>query len=98
MQVSSDVQRSGLPYHLSEYWRDLCGESFVGLGSKCEFATLLSLQAVGNGELKPTSITLSLAYRSMKIPSEMIEYVLVQVDKFYYPVDFFDLDTDLVVK
>ena len=34
----------------------------------------------------------------MKIPRGMIKDVLVQVDKFYYPVDFFILDTDLVVK
>ena len=50
------------------------------------------------GELKPTSITLSLADRSMKIPRGMIENVLVQVDKFYYPVDFVVLDTDPVAK
>ena len=34
----------------------------------------------------------------MKIPRGMIKDVLVQVDKFYYPVDFFVLDTDPVVK
>ena len=49
-------------------------------------------------ELKPTSITLSLADRSMKIPRWMIEDVLVQVDKLYYLVDFVVLATDSVVK
>ncbi|RVW63908.1 Retrovirus-related Pol polyprotein from transposon 297 [Vitis vinifera] len=53
-------------------------------------------QQLGLGELKPTSITLSLADRSVKIPRGMVEDVLVQVDKFYYPVDFVVLDTDLV--
>ena len=48
--------------------------------------------------MKPTSITLSLADRSVKIPRGMIEDVLVQVDKFYYPVDFVVLDTDPVAK
>ena len=48
--------------------------------------------------MKPTSITLSLADRSMKIPRGMIEDVLVQVDKLYYSVDFIVLDTDPVVK
>ncbi|RVW76509.1 hypothetical protein CK203_053327 [Vitis vinifera] len=33
-------------------------------------------------------MTLSLADRSVKIPRGVIEDVLVQVDKFYYPVDF----------
>ena len=50
------------------------------------------------GELKPTSITLSLADRSVKIPRGMIEDVLIQVDKFYYPMDFLVLDTDPVAK
>ncbi|RVW71442.1 hypothetical protein CK203_057563 [Vitis vinifera] len=46
---------------------------------------------------QPTSITLSLADRSVKIPRGIIEDVLVQIDKFYYPVDFVVLDTDPVV-
>ncbi|RVX17146.1 hypothetical protein CK203_003276 [Vitis vinifera] len=82
----------------SEYLRDCGGESFVGLGSKCEFTTLLCLQAVGTWKVKPTSITLSLADRSVKIPRGMIEDLLVQVDKLYYPVDFVILDTDPIVK
>ncbi|RVW62994.1 hypothetical protein CK203_059277 [Vitis vinifera] len=55
-------------------------------------------EQLGLGELKPTSITLSLADRSVKIPRGMIEHVLVQVDKFYYLVDFVVLDTDPVFK
>ncbi|RVW71479.1 Retrovirus-related Pol polyprotein from transposon 17.6 [Vitis vinifera] len=49
-------------------WRKGSGESFVRLGSKCEFASILCLQAMGLGELKPTTITLSLADKSVKIP------------------------------
>ena len=48
--------------------------------------------------MKPTSITLSLADRSVKLPRGMIEDVLVQVEYFYYPVDFVVLDTDPIVK
>ena len=48
---------------------------------------------LGLGELKPTSITLSLADRSIKIPKGTIEDVLIQVDRFYYLVDFLVLDT-----
>ena len=51
---------------------------------------------LGLGELKPTSITLSLADRSIKIPKGTIEDVLIQVNKFYYPVDFVILDTEPV--
>ena len=52
---------------------------------------------LGLGELKPTTITLSLVDRSVKIPRGIIEDVLVQVDSFYYPVDFVVLDTGPIV-
>ena len=51
---------------------------------------------LGLGELKPTSITLSLANRYIKIPKGTIEDVLIQVDKFYYPMDLVILDTEPV--
>jgi hypothetical protein len=52
---------------------------------------------LGLGELKSTSITLQLADRSVKKPRGIIEDVLIKVDKFYYPVDFIVLDTELAV-
>ena len=52
---------------------------------------------IGLGELKPTTITLSLADRSIKIPKGTVQDVLIQVDKFYSPVDFVVLDTKPVV-
>ena len=36
-----------LPYHLSDDWREFSGENFIGLGGKCEFATILCLQEIG---------------------------------------------------
>ena len=75
----------------------MCGESSSKLGSKCESATLFDLQAVGTwGVEAHIHYSLSLADRSVKIPKGIIE-VLVQVDKFYYPVDFVVLDTDPIV-
>ncbi|RVW18558.1 hypothetical protein CK203_101329 [Vitis vinifera] len=94
MQVSSEIQRSGLSYHLSDDWRDVCGESFVGLGASVNLLPYSIYKQLGLGELKLTSITLSLADRSVKIPRGMIEDVLVQVDKFYYSMDFVVLDMD----
>jgi len=44
-------------------------------------------------ELKPTSVTLLLADRSVKVPRGILEDVLVQVDKFIYPMDFIVLNT-----
>ena len=53
---------------------------------------------MGLGEMKPATINLSLVDRSVNIPKGTIEDVLVQVDKFYYPVDFVDLDTEPVAE
>ena len=46
--------------------------------------------------MKPTTITLSLADRSIKILKGTVEDVLIQVDKLYYSVDFVFLDTEPV--
>ena len=48
--------------------------------------------------MKPTSITPSLADRSVKISRGIIEDVFVQVDNFYHPIDFVVLDTNPIVK
>ena len=83
-----------------------CPTISVNIGGTCVEKALLDLGAsvnllpysmykqLGLGELKPTSITLSLADRSIKIPKGTVEDVLIQVDKFYYPVDFVVLDTE----
>ena len=87
-------------------YKDLgCPTISVNIGGTCVETTLLDLGAsvnllpfsvykqLGLVELKPTTITVSLADRSMKIPKGIVEDVLVKVDKFYYPVDFVILDT-----
>ncbi|RVX02471.1 Uncharacterized protein K02A2.6 [Vitis vinifera] len=79
-------------------WRKGSGESLVDLGASVNLLPYSVYKQLGLGELKPTAITLSLADRSVKIPRGVIEDVLVQVDNFYYPVDFIVLDTDPTVK
>ena len=73
-------------------------KALLDLGASVNLLPYSVYKQLGLGELKPTSITLSLADRSVKIPRGMIKDVLVQVDKFYYLVDFVVLDTNLVVK
>ena len=46
------------------------------------------------GELKPTSVILQLADRSVKTPRGLIEDVLVRVNQCYFPVDFLILDME----
>uniref|UniRef100_A0A2N9HV16 Reverse transcriptase/retrotransposon-derived protein RNase H-like domain-containing protein n=1 Tax=Fagus sylvatica TaxID=28930 RepID=A0A2N9HV16_FAGSY len=52
---------------------------------------------LGLGELKPTMVVLQLADWSVKTPKGVVEDVLVQIDKFYYPIDFLILETESVV-
>ena len=52
---------------------------------------------LGLGELEPTNITFQLPDRSVKILRGIVKDVLVQVDKFYFPMDFVVLDTQHVV-
>ena len=83
-----------------------CPTISFNIGGTCVEKALLDLDAsvnllpysmykqLGLGKLNPTSITISLADRSIKIPKGTVEDVLIQVDKFYYPVDFVVLDTE----
>ena len=70
----------------------------LDLGASVNLLPYSVFKKLGLGELKPTTITLSLADRSVKIPKGIVEDVLVKVDKFYYLVDFIVLDTELVAE
>ena len=100
-QVSAIIQcktpvkykNSGCPT-ISINIRGTCVEkALLDLGASLYLLPYSMEKQLGLGELKPTSITLSLADRSIKIPKGIVEDVLIQVDKFYYLVDFVVLDT-----
>ncbi|XP_058217477.1 uncharacterized protein LOC131328561 [Rhododendron vialii] len=59
---------------------------------RAEFSA--DFHGLGLGEMKPTRVTLQLADRSVRVPREVVEDVLVQVDQFVYLVDFVILDTN----
>ena len=73
------------------------GHALVDLGANVNLFPYSVYVELGLGELEPTNITLQLAYRSVNIPRGIVKDVLVQVDKFYFPVDFVVLDTQSVV-
>ena len=91
-----------------KYKDSSCPTILVNIGGTCVEMALLDLGAsvnllpysmykqLGLGELKPTSITLSLADRSIKTPKGTMEDVLIQVNKFNYLVDLVVLDTEPV--
>jgi hypothetical protein len=70
--------------------------ALLDLGASVNLLPYLVYLQLGLGELKPTSMTLQLADRSVKIPRKIVEDVLFKVDKFYFPVDFIMLDTEPV--
>ena len=69
------------------------GHALVDLGASVNLLPYSVYMDLGLGELEPTNITLQLADRSVKIPRGIVKDVLVQVDKFYFPVDFVVLDS-----
>jgi hypothetical protein len=70
--------------------------ALLNLGANVNLLPYSVFQSLNLGELKPTSVTLLLADRSVKVPRGIIEDALVQVDKFIFPVDFIVLDTQPV--
>jgi hypothetical protein len=56
--------------------------ALLDLGASVNLLSYSVFQSLNLGELKPTSITLLLVDRSVKVPSGIVEDVLVQVDKF----------------
>ncbi|KAL6349608.1 hypothetical protein AAG906_035769 [Vitis piasezkii] len=98
MQVSMKYKDLGCPT-ISVMIGETCVEkALLDLGASVNLLSYSVYKQLGLRELKSTSITLSLINRSVKIPRGMIEDVLVQVDKFYYPKDFVVLITDSVAK
>ena len=73
------------------------GHALMDLGASVNLLLYSVYVNLGLGELEPTNITLQLADHSVKIPRGIVKDVLVQVDKFYFPVDFVVLNTQPVV-
>ncbi|XP_058202938.1 uncharacterized protein LOC131317400 [Rhododendron vialii] len=70
--------------------------ALLDLGASVNLIPYSVYEQLGLGELKPTSVTLQLADRSIKVPRGVVEDVLVKVNDFYFPADFIVLDTEPV--
>ena len=66
-----------------EFKKALCDS-----GVSINLMPLSVVQRLSLGELTPTAITLQMADRSLAQPEGILEYVLVKVGKFIFPVDF----------
>ncbi|XP_030923240.1 uncharacterized protein LOC115950136 [Quercus lobata] len=72
----------------------LIERALLDLGASLNLMPYSVYLQLGLGELKPTTMTLQLADRSVKIPRGIVEDVMIKVDAFYFPVDFVVLDTE----
>ncbi|GFS42918.1 hypothetical protein Acr_00g0082550 [Actinidia rufa] len=70
--------------------------ALLDLGTSVNLFPYFVYEKLDLGELKPTSVTLQLADRSIRIPRGVVEDVLIQVEKFYFSVDFVVLDMQLL--
>ncbi|XP_019184594.1 PREDICTED: uncharacterized protein LOC109179544 [Ipomoea nil] len=69
----------------------------VHLNEECASINLMPLtlfKKLEIAEMKPTTISLQLADRSVKYPLGVVEDILVKVGKFYLAADFLILDMD----
>ena len=72
-------------------------QALLDLGASVNLLPYSVYEQLGLGELKTTKVTLQLADRSIKKPRGIVEDVLIQIDKFYFLVDFIVLDTQPVM-
>nr|XP_009777931.1 PREDICTED: uncharacterized protein LOC104227388 [Nicotiana sylvestris] len=68
------------------------GRALCDLGASINLMPSSLFKQLGLGALRPTTITLQIADRSLFIPEGIIEDVLVRVGKFILPADFIVLD------
>nr|XP_016442294.1 PREDICTED: uncharacterized protein LOC107767721 [Nicotiana tabacum] len=68
------------------------GRALCDLGASINLMPSSLFKQLGLGLLRPTTITLQLADRSLVMPEGIIEDVLVRVGKFILPADFIILD------
>ena len=62
----------------------LIEQALLDLGASVNLMPYSVYLQLGLGELKPTTMTLQLADRSVKIPRGIVEDVLIKVDAFYF--------------
>jgi hypothetical protein len=69
-------------------------KALCDLGASINLMPLSIFKKLDLGEARPTTVTLQLADRSLKLPKGIIEDVLEKVGKFIFPADFIILDME----
>ncbi|XP_048234371.1 uncharacterized protein LOC125370949 [Ricinus communis] len=69
-------------------------KAMLDLGANTDLMPYSTYAQLGFGELKPTTMSLQVADRSIKYPRGIMEDLLIQVGKLIIPVDFVVLDME----
>jgi len=107
MAFLSNGTSSCLSHQISVKYKDLgCPTISIVIGDQLVLRALLDLGAsvnlipfteykrLGLDVLKPTKMVIQLAYRSTRLPRSIVEDILIRVDEFISPVDFFVIETE----
>ena len=87
----------GLPTVACQISMHRFGHALLDFGVSVNLMPYFVYLKLGLGEIKPIYIVLQLADRSISRTRGIIEDVFVQIDKFFYPVNFLVLDTQTMV-
>ncbi|XP_047952285.1 uncharacterized protein LOC125197659 [Salvia hispanica] len=70
------------------------GKELCDLGASINLMPFSFFQKLKIGTLRPTTITLQMADRSVSYPRGIVKDILVKVNDFFFPVDFVVLDME----
>ncbi|WRX11178.1 Aspartic peptidase [Theobroma cacao] len=86
-----DLGSFSIPYIVGgfKFTKALCD-----LGAGVSIMPLSIAKKLGRNEMQPTTVSLQLAYRTIKYPIGIIKDVLVKVGHLYIPVDFIVLEME----
>ena len=70
------------------------GKALCKSGASITLMPLSVVKRLNLGELTPTIMTLQMAGRTLAHPEGILEYVLIKVGKFIFPVDFVVIDIE----
>ncbi|XP_019266878.1 PREDICTED: uncharacterized protein LOC109244272 [Nicotiana attenuata] len=88
-QKVSDPGSFTIPCTIGSY---AFAKALCDLGASIDLMPLEIYTKLGTGRARSTSMLLQLADRTVKRPTEILDYVLIQVGKFVFPADLVILD------
>ncbi|GKA38879.1 hypothetical protein Tco_0731430, partial [Tanacetum coccineum] len=94
-QKEKDLGSFTLPCKIN----DMCfDKALADLGASVSLMPYSTFTNLGLGKLAPTKLIIELADKTMKRPKGIAENVLVEIDRFAFPIDFIVLDMPKDIK